>query len=71
MQRRVLCESCGAEFACSRDDVAACWCANESYRLPVPLPSEVGSFKDCLCPLCLRKVERLLSAKKDAPVHET
>ncbi|MGC1355902.1 MAG: cysteine-rich CWC family protein [Xanthobacteraceae bacterium] len=64
--RRLVCENCGAEFACSRDDVSACWCAKESYRLPSPLPPEIGTFKDCLCPQCLGKLEKRSTARKSA-----
>ncbi|HEY1748003.1 MAG TPA: cysteine-rich CWC family protein [Xanthobacteraceae bacterium] len=63
--RLVVCENCGGEFGCSRDDIGECWCAKESYRLP--LPPETTRFKDCLCPQCLRKVETQSAAKKAAP----
>jgi len=60
----MICENCGAEFACSRSDVTACWCAKESYRLPLQMPSAIGIFKDCLCPTCLQQVEKLLRTRK-------
>jgi hypothetical protein len=50
--RRIACVRCGAAFECGsggRD--GACWCADESYRLPVP-----GADQDCLCPQCLRRL---------------
>jgi hypothetical protein len=56
------CERCGQEFGCSRDNIAACWCAGEPYRLPTPLPPEAGRFNGCLCPSCLRAVAKLLRA---------
>jgi hypothetical protein len=48
--RRLACARCGAAFECGSGDSegAACWCMDESYRLPMP---EAG---DCLCPACLR-----------------
>ena len=46
--RRLACSRCGTEFAC--DPGGNCWCADESFRLPMPLEGE-----DCLCPACLRK----------------
>jgi hypothetical protein len=58
--RRLTCERCGAAFECGRDSEHGCWCAGESFRLPMPLPQEAGSFSDCLCPSCLRKVAAAL-----------
>ena len=46
--RRLACAGCGTEFTCNLS--GPCWCAEETYRLPMPLD---GS--DCLCPDCLRK----------------
>jgi hypothetical protein len=46
--RRLACAGCGTEFTCALS--GSCWCADESFR--VPMPSD-GS--DCLCPDCLRK----------------
>jgi hypothetical protein len=50
--RRLACARCGAAFDCGSGDNegAACWCMDESYRLPMP---EAGAG-DCLCPACLR-----------------
>jgi hypothetical protein len=48
VSRRLGCAGCGAEFACGLS--ASCWCADESFRLPMPLDSS-----DCLCPNCLRQ----------------
>jgi hypothetical protein len=62
--RRVVCEGCSTEFDCTRNHRGECWCAAEPYRLPTPLPAATGSFTDCLCPSCLRKVaQRLLAAR--------
>jgi len=46
--RRLACSRCGTEFACNPG--GTCWCADESFRLPMPLAGE-----DCLCRDCLRK----------------
>jgi hypothetical protein len=47
--RRLACSACGTEFSCGKS--SDCWCADESFRLP--LPADAG---DCLCPDCLRKL---------------
>ncbi|HKS20071.1 MAG TPA: cysteine-rich CWC family protein [Bradyrhizobium sp.] len=49
--RRLACSRCGAAFDCN--PAGSCWCADESFRLP--MPSDGG---DCLCPDCLRKMAR-------------
>jgi hypothetical protein len=49
--RRLACARCGTSFECgSGGNEGACWCMDESYRLPMP---EAGA-SDCLCPDCLR-----------------
>jgi hypothetical protein len=48
---RVNCSSCSAAFGCNPE--GACWCAEESVRLPMP---EDGA--GCLCPACLHKLAR-------------
>jgi hypothetical protein len=48
---RVTCERCGVGFNCSPS--GDCWCAAESFRLPMPEP---GAPSGCLCPSCLRAV---------------
>jgi hypothetical protein len=47
--RRLACSRCGTEFACNPG--GACWCAQETVRLQMPLEDE-----DCLCRDCLRKM---------------
>jgi len=47
--RRISCSACGTDFTCSLS--GACWCAEETARLPMPVASE-----DCLCRDCLRKM---------------
>jgi hypothetical protein len=47
--RRIACCRCGSEFTCGRG--GACWCAEETARLPMPADGE-----DCLCRECLRKM---------------
>jgi Cysteine-rich CWC len=47
--RRLACSACGTEFSC--DLSGDCWCADESFRLPLP-----ADASDCLCPDCLRKL---------------
>jgi hypothetical protein len=59
-ERRLTCEGCGQEFGCERDNVAACWCNAEAYRLP--LPTAGGRAADCLCPACLRQAAARLKA---------
>ena len=46
--RRLACSGCGTEFDCSLS--GPCWCADEAFRLPMPLDG-----RDCLCPECLRQ----------------
>jgi hypothetical protein len=47
--RRLACSACGLEFSCSLS--GACWCAEETARLAMPVAGE-----DCLCRDCLRKL---------------
>ena len=46
--RTLTCERCGTAFGCTLD-ATNCWCAEESYRMPMPVEGA-----DCLCPDCLR-----------------
>ena len=57
---RIACERCGCEFDCSLSKAGKCWCAKETFRLPVPLPPEAGDIRGCLCPSCLRLAARAL-----------
>jgi hypothetical protein len=52
--RRLACSRCGTEFAC--DLSGACWCKDETARMPMPVDGE-----DCLCRDCLRKAAAALS----------
>jgi hypothetical protein len=61
-ERRLICESCGRDFGCGRDDIGACWCNAEPYRLPMPAAGAQASAADCLCPACLRAAAARLSA---------
>lgn len=57
--RKLVCEGCGAEFAC---DVAGdCWCMAEPAALPLPT-----SGGDCLCPNCLRQARDAAQWQVDA-----
>ncbi|HYW62205.1 MAG TPA: hypothetical protein VE865_03275 [Bradyrhizobium sp.] len=58
--RRLACCRCGAEFSCEL--TGACWCAEETARLPMPQTGE-----GCLCRQCLRKVAAEREANKSRP----
>jgi hypothetical protein len=53
---RLTCERCGSNFDCSPSSDGECWCAKETYRLPMPSARENSGIKSCLCPSCLRKI---------------
>lgn len=53
--RQLVCARCGNTFACGLS--AECWCAAESYRLPMTK----ALLEDCLCPDCLRKAAASLT----------
>ncbi|HTO64530.1 MAG TPA: hypothetical protein VMM15_25155 [Bradyrhizobium sp.] len=59
--RRLACRRCGTAFSCTGTE--ACWCAEESVRLPMPRAGE-----DCLCRDCLRKAAE---AQTDAATRTT
>jgi hypothetical protein len=44
---QVRCEKCGTAFSCTPE--GACWCMEESFKLPMPTKAT-----SCLCPKCLR-----------------
>jgi hypothetical protein len=46
--RHLICSGCGGEFGCGLSE--SCWCADESFRVPMP-----ADASDCLCPDCLRR----------------
>jgi hypothetical protein len=52
---RIICKRCDGEFDCSPSREGECWCAEEAYRLPLPLLPETGGVTSCLCPSCLRQ----------------
>jgi hypothetical protein len=45
--RLLGCSGCGTEFTCN--PTGPCWCAEETFLLPMPLDGG-----DCLCADCLR-----------------
>lgn len=59
-ERTLVCERCGVAFGCTRD-ANNCWCAEESYRMPMP-----AEGSDCLCPDCLRAAAADFEAKRSA-----
>jgi hypothetical protein len=52
----MTCERCGAPFECGLS--GECWCADESFRMPLPTGTQ-----DCLCPTCLRKAAESAGAR--------
>jgi hypothetical protein len=46
-ERRIVCGRCQTAFECR--PAGGCWCAAESFRLPLPVDDT-----ECLCPACLR-----------------
>ncbi|HYI31587.1 MAG TPA: cysteine-rich CWC family protein [Bradyrhizobium sp.] len=58
-QRQLTCARCGAAFTCGTGGrTGGCWCADETYRVPMPASSD----EDCLCPACLRAHARQLAS---------
>jgi hypothetical protein len=47
---RTTCARCGAGFDCSPG--GDCWCAAETFRLP--MPEAASTMQGCFCPACLR-----------------
>jgi hypothetical protein len=62
-ERRLVCEGCGQEFGCARDNIAECWCNAKAYRLPLPTAGTRAA--DCLCPACLGQAAARLKASPD------
>jgi hypothetical protein len=52
--RGLTCAACGTGFTC--DPSGACWCMEESVRLPLPVAGRERQFQDCLCRACLIKL---------------
>lgn len=66
-ERRLTCHRCSNQFACLRDNIAACWCNAEPYRLPMSVPPDAGRSGDCFCPDCLRALaEKTAAANRKA-----
>ncbi len=66
--RTLVCERCGTSFGCTANGTAgSCWCSEASFRLPVPLPAEVGPYGDCLCPSCMVQLAEELRALGHGP----
>ena len=66
--RQLVCERCGAGFGCTANGEAdSCWCSEARFRLPVPLPADVGPYGDCLCPSCMEAVADELRAAGHGP----
>jgi hypothetical protein len=59
--RNLTCARCGAAFDCELG--GECWCAAESFKLPV---TKAGGAEDCLCPSCLRKAAALAATPAGA-----
>jgi len=62
-ERRLICEGCGEEFGCARDNIGECWCNAEAFRLPLPAAGTRAA--DCLCPACLRQAAARLKTSPD------
>ena len=66
--RRLACERCGEAFACNAGGPPGlCWCSQEAFSLPQPLPQEFASLGDCVCPRCLREVAAELAERGMGP----
>jgi len=66
--RSLTCGRCGASFGCTNDGPrGSCWCSDEAFKLPVPLPAGFGPYADCLCPTCLRAIAEELRAAGHGP----
>ena len=65
--RTLACARCGTDLICTSGTGKPCWCGQESFALPLPLPEGVGPYGDCLCPDCLREVAGELRALGHGP----
>ena len=70
-KRTLTCSRCGAGFGCRNDGSGTCWCGEEAFRLPMPLPEGVGPFGDCLCPDCIRAVAADLMERPEFAHHKS
>jgi hypothetical protein len=64
-RRQLACARCGSAFSCR--PTGGCWCNDERFRLPVPLPEPFTLFGDCLCPECLRSIAAALGGGPAGP----
>jgi len=55
-KRQLVCAACGTEFSC--DPTGACWCMDESVRLPMPTLQQADTNQDCLCRDCLHRLAK-------------
>ncbi|MEO1197609.1 MAG: cysteine-rich CWC family protein [Pseudomonadota bacterium] len=68
--RVLTCERCGTDLTCMAGTGQPCWCRNEGFALPMPLPDGVGPYADCLCADCLRTTAEELRALGHGPTSE-
>ena len=52
---KIICESCGKDFACGAN-VGKCWCFNVELKAET-LAELREDFKNCLCEDCLEKLK--------------
>ena len=66
--RSLTCERCGTPFGCNAGgQPGSCWCSQEAFSLPQPLPEEFAQLGDCVCPDCLREVAAELAERGLGP----
>ena len=66
--RRLACERCGVSFGGNASGApGSCWCSQEAFSLPQPLPQEFAQLGDCVCPDCLREVAAELAGRGLGP----
>ena len=47
---RIACESCGSEFDCSPSKEGECWCAKETFRVPMPCRQKLEASRVVCAP---------------------